>query len=640
MVVLASFKKGPCERPQSSQSLSSVSITPPSTSVEVNKEENGASRSATILPHFVPHTLLSDATGIAPVIQIMHARTLFSDGALKDGTLHPTVSEYYASLREVGISSVYMPGAAYQQAVFSDLIMPHFAKGWSPRPKDEHIGGSVFSVDEYIPPAKIGSWEEMKHFAALSQQAGVTPILDFIPNTIGVGSRFVRSHPELIRDAHHAPSEFEALRKLCESSGPPRYAVDLSTSDHGHRELHKTAVYAPRDGTEIMVHSCEDDACRLTTYLRRGFHGFYPEAWMVLEREGEARQLLCKQLGTDGNTNWADVLALDTNRHEVRRMHADLIASLSTVTPVIRADMAHLPEPSYWTEVQQMVREQGGQLPIILAEAYGSEAHRRLSARGLVVYANNLREYLHHNNMAPSYVMHSVFNDPSVRRLCRDGTLVAYSANHDDPHSSFHPREGAMAAVIASLPVLYTMLAQGQREGDPTRYAADSNVPMKEFLRRATVQEVGDPAFPAFMNSLLPLMSKAVFRDRRSEWRPAALAGYGHRDPRNVFHIVRSLDEEKVVCVVEFTDRICKDPIVLDVKNTFSLGSRTELNSYLLVDLITGDVEEASPQFELRPKGIPTGYDSHLYMLISRKKYEDTVIAARGEATFPENYWG
>ena len=181
-------------------------------------------------------------------------------------------------------------------------------------------------------------------------------------------------------------------------------------------------------------------------------------------------------------------------------------------------------------------------------------------------------------------------------------------------------QEGAAATILCAMPIGKVMLAQGQRHGDTHRYGADQHVPMEDYKLNIAEARRRDPGYAAHMDRLMPLMNRDVFRSPESDWKAAPL-GFRSRDPSRVFHIVRTLGEDRVLTIVDCQSSAVDSWIDIDVPKTFGVAAE-ELQDYALVDLLFGSVLPAEPTVSLAMAQEGGGYTSHMYALVKRDRLQ------------------
>ncbi len=94
--------------------------------------------------------------------------------------------------------------------------------GW----RVESVIGSPFSILDYVPDGRIGTWQDIDDVRAKLHARGMRLILDFVPNHIGPDHRWVIDHPDYLMqgteaDFHRNPSDF----LLIEPDGKAPYYV-------------------------------------------------------------------------------------------------------------------------------------------------------------------------------------------------------------------------------------------------------------------------------------------------------------------------------------------------------------------------------------------------------------------------------
>ena len=555
------------------------------------------------------------------VIELVHAGTLFSPDTFEQGEVSEAIKEYFREAAESGITTLYIVGM-YEPGDFSKLIMPYFAQEWSKVPPAHHIGPSVFSVLDYTPRETLSSWSNVSKIIEAAAEEGITPVFDFIPNTIAVDSLVSMNKPDYIRDYPHADRSLDDIKhsiETCKQNGQCTYQQNSTHDLSGVASLQEVHVYQDGPDSEIMHFSRENTQGTFSVYLQRSLQsGFKPYGYIVHEKSDGSETVHCKQLGTDGFIHWADVFMLNTDSPDVIAWQSEIIAHLSTLVPALRADMAHLPNPQYWSDIQDNVTQQGVTSAEIWGEAYGSHAHQALADNNVHSYANYLREWLTENPMNVSALMHQLFQDPSGADFYKRGMSLAYTANHDDAMGTLLPKEAAAMAILTALPVTKVMMAQGQRHGDTHRYGADQHVPLDEYYTAIAEARRKDPGYAEFMDRLVPLMGARVFRSPDSHFRPAKIETLQHRDANQLFHIVRECDNEKVLAVIQ-AEEAKKDSLVrVNLYDAFSLNAASA-QDYLLLDLITGEVQDVQETLDIGSNDNLPGYDVSFFTIVPRQ---------------------
>lgn len=580
---------------------------------------------------------VTDNSGLS--VEITHAATLTSDQLLQGGSIRPEVTDYLQELAQAGINALYVPGI-YQSAKFSQLIMPFFASSWNPAPNLDYVGPSVFSIDDYQPRAQIGSWDNFARLSETVRKSGHQLVIDFVPNTIGVGSLVARNHPEFLRDFPGPKDELPYLQKLIADDGVTclYYRNELESKSVSHH----VSVLQVNGGDEVFVYRrMVSENTSDTIILQRNSRGFLPYAWLIAEDSSGHQTVHCKQLGTDGGTVWADVFMLATESLAVKKWHASVLAQLASKVDIVRIDMAHLPDSNYYFDLRDIILDNGWKMPILWGEAYGCGAHDALAYRGVTTYASFIRNWLRQDPPNISALKWALYEDSTAAKFFGRNYSIAYTANHDDSHDRPSPKEGALAAIVCSLPVPIVMWAQGQRYGDPHRYGADQHVPLHEYQHNISRAQQSDPQYAEFMRRLSLLARAPVFRSRYSSWHPVYFADTRGKDDSAIFHISRSwrnssISEssddgailsnyhapvERVFAVIDCQPYQPNGRIVIDLAKTCRVDPDS-LDNYLLVNLINGEVSPAVNFYELRPPQRGVGYDAHIYTLFPKKLYE------------------
>lgn len=545
-------------------------------------------------------------------IEIIHAAT-FCSGRIVDGEgrINKNAAEYLDELQTLGVSGLYLVGV-YKTSVFSELIMPHFAASWSAPPKrPEHVGPSVFAVDELVPGFSIKTWDTLKIISSELKDRGIALIVDFIPNTIGLDSTITRLNPDLISDARAADNELALLKKSIAGAGRPIYRASKISDD---LTRHFTEVYRVGEKREIIVHSrFEQSGSSFKFFLDRDLEsGFKPHFWLERSTLGPT-ETFCKELGRDTTSGvvWADVARLKTWSSAVQEQQIGFLSSLSSIVPAVRADMSHLPGHEYWRALTRRAAETNRVLPEIIAETYGFGRHSELASLGINSYANWIREWLNAGRI--DLLLEQLYSAPGGAEFLAKSSVV-YTANHDDGRGSNNLIEGAKSAIAAVIPARRVMYAQGQRQGDGHRYGADQHVPWADFQERSLDARIKDPDYAEFMEKIVSLSNAAIFRSPESSCSPAKIVSVGGRREELIFHTARELNGERVLAVVDFQPPASGN-IRINLAETFRFDGQ-KISEFKLQNLISGETAPASQIIDLKSAAPGLGYDVYLLRLI------------------------
>ena len=98
----------------------------------------------------------------------------------------------------------------------------HALPGWTV----ESVVGSPFSIEDYAPDPRIGSWSDIDRVRASLHARGIRLMVDFVPNHTGPDHPWITTHPEYFMqgseaDFHRDPAAF----LLIEPAGRPPYFV-------------------------------------------------------------------------------------------------------------------------------------------------------------------------------------------------------------------------------------------------------------------------------------------------------------------------------------------------------------------------------------------------------------------------------
>jgi hypothetical protein len=134
-------------------------------------------------------------------------------------------------LHEAGFDIIYLMGIwqrspagrhSFRTDANSFADFDHALPGWTV----ESVIGSPFSILDYVPDPRIGTWADIDAVREKLHARGMRLILDFIPNHIGPDHPWITAHPDYLMqgteaDFHRNPSDF----LLIEPDGRPPYFV-------------------------------------------------------------------------------------------------------------------------------------------------------------------------------------------------------------------------------------------------------------------------------------------------------------------------------------------------------------------------------------------------------------------------------
>ncbi len=134
-------------------------------------------------------------------------------------------------IRRLGFDLVYLLGIWQRSPAGRRLfrtdasqfpIFDHALPGWT----IDSVVGSPFSIRDYSPDARIGSWEDVDAVRAKLHARGMRLILDFVPNHTGPDHPWITAHPDYFLQGQEAdfradPSSFH----LIEPDDQPYYFV-------------------------------------------------------------------------------------------------------------------------------------------------------------------------------------------------------------------------------------------------------------------------------------------------------------------------------------------------------------------------------------------------------------------------------
>jgi glycosidase len=134
-------------------------------------------------------------------------------------------------LAETGFDIIYLLGMwqrspagrhIFRTDANSFPVFDHALPDWTV----ESVVGSPFSILDYVPDSRIGTWADVDDVRAKLHARGMRLILDFVPNHTGPDHPWIAAHPDRMMqgteaDFHHQPSDF----LLIEPTGRPPYFV-------------------------------------------------------------------------------------------------------------------------------------------------------------------------------------------------------------------------------------------------------------------------------------------------------------------------------------------------------------------------------------------------------------------------------
>ena len=97
----------------------------------------------------------------------------------------------------------------FRTSAASFKVFDHALPGWTV----SSIVGSPFSISDYVPDRRIGTWPEIDAVRAKLRDRGMGLVLDFVPNHTGPDHHWIRSHPDYFlqgtqEDFHRDPTAF------------------------------------------------------------------------------------------------------------------------------------------------------------------------------------------------------------------------------------------------------------------------------------------------------------------------------------------------------------------------------------------------------------------------------------------------
>jgi hypothetical protein len=133
-------------------------------------------------------------------------------------TLGEVPDEEWEELGRLGFDLIWLMGV-WQRSPEGRRLMqtdpagfPEFDNalpGW----KTTQVVGSPYSIQDYQPDSRIGSWKQLDQFREKLHAQNMGLILDFVPNHTALDHRWVTQHPEYYiqgteEDFHHAPADY------------------------------------------------------------------------------------------------------------------------------------------------------------------------------------------------------------------------------------------------------------------------------------------------------------------------------------------------------------------------------------------------------------------------------------------------
>lgn len=641
--------------------LAVTELNRPGSAAELSGEFFRAPIPSNITYH--PEKLLLPADGTNPIasMRTVHAATLFSGGAVIDGELNPKIMKDFQRARLQGVTALYVIGM-WESTPFSQLWIEHWApiswKGYDAL--KPWVGASTFSTDAYFPNQMIGSWENLDIVLDGARKAGIEIVPCFVTNTIGVGGALmrqaIRENPDTIMSRWVDSRELDYLRSHIEHS-LPRKSYHREQPTGSSQGSHSLSLYdaAGRDLYRYQYHGLNGEH---TECLLQMSGGLYKHVW-VIDRPpgGTNEQIHTLQLGSEdpfdknlgGNVNiWADTIHRSVHLHNTRRQQMVELGVALERFDIFRCDMAHLAGPEAWRDYTRITRDRGTPTHRMILEAYlEMEGTLIEQDHAIAPYAKFLYKWLVEEDMNVAAIMRHVHDDRSIYQQHR---VVAYVENHDDKGTVDLPKKGAQALIITSLPVESVLWSQNQRTGDDFRISATLHMSRADFIARQRAILMGehsadptitrDEAFEhrhlnylRFFRRVEKISALPVFRSKESEWSRALFTNYDHPEHDRIFNIVRTLNTphgtDRALVMVDARRSAAGTPVTIDIAGSFNVP-REQLWSHAIVNLITGSIQQATPELMVSPeKGSPEPH-SYAYALVRKDKIESFLTPLNG----------
>ena len=141
-----------------------------------------------------------------------------SDAAGRRLTLADVPDAEWDRIGDLGFDFVYLLGL-WQRSVAGRHLFRTDATSFgvfdrvAPQWTISSVVGSPFSISDYAPDSRIGTWAEVDAVRAKLRERDIKLILDFVPNHTGPDHGWIRSHPDYFvrgteEDYHRDPSAF------------------------------------------------------------------------------------------------------------------------------------------------------------------------------------------------------------------------------------------------------------------------------------------------------------------------------------------------------------------------------------------------------------------------------------------------
>lgn len=117
-------------------------------------------------------------------------------------TLSEVPPTYWKELRAKGVDIVWLMGVwqTTQSSIVKHCFHPDLKKAYSdalPHWTEKDVGGSPYAIEDYVLSKALGKPEELKRVHRAINDAGLSLILDFVPNHFNTESSLILKHPEV-----------------------------------------------------------------------------------------------------------------------------------------------------------------------------------------------------------------------------------------------------------------------------------------------------------------------------------------------------------------------------------------------------------------------------------------------------------
>ncbi len=495
-----------------------------------------------------------------------------NDGVLHVGGFRQVTTVDLKTIKSSGFNSLWLMGV------------------WEIGAKVRHISrrygtdfaGSPFAISDYAMSMELGAESDFTELVTRAHDAGLSVILDFVPNHMGLDSVWLNDHPEYF--IHHPLDPAE--RGLSET--------ELEERHPGYFVYH-TPSY-PENGGRVPK-------TILVAYGKDPF--FYP---------------------------WIDTAQLDYAQPGLRRKMIDILSRWAKIVDGVRCDMAMLvlrgqvkvhrhPEMS-WEEFNQ-----------VMPEEFWSEAIRCVK-RINPQFAFIAETYWSMEGYLQQLGFDYTYNKPLYEAMCHafhtgnaDGLMnfirmlgteflkkgVHFLENHDEERAMNalgDERQRAAAVMLATLPGV-ALIHQGQLEGKRERLPVQRVVPLHE--------ESDNQGLAEFYRKLLRATSLPIFRVGRMQ------VLYSNNSSLAAF--ARVSEHDKAVVIVNTSNEIQKGSVFLSPGIRLKTGTPYRLDDIFyelkpseVKDQLTVKRNYLIPAAQLINQGLYVElqpYDAHIFLLES-----------------------